>query len=211
MCIAAPCWSSLFPCEVYKWDCFSFSECTKRSLSRTVQNGSTCCPCADFVLHEDLFFQDNGFRGSVLFGFSFCEEQKWSSCLSVCLSVCFDAASGLVLLLQKEEQWLNRSAPSFAKWRSVCCQVNQLRGSALCLPACLFCRLIFKRSGWRALHLPAWRFSWEREGGNTAVYVTPNSVFPCSPEYVGKQHCGCTHTGPWVYICMSSVENDFSW
>lgn len=132
-------------------------------------------------------------------------------CLSVCLSVGFDAASGLVLLLQKEEQWLNRSAPSFAKWCSVCCQVNQLRGSALCLPACLFCRLIFKRSGWQALHLPAWRFSWEWEGGNTAVYVTPNSVFPCFPEYAGKQHCGCTHTGPWVYICMSSVENDFSW
>lgn len=31
-------------------------------------------------------FQDNGFGGLVLFGFSFCEEEKWSSCLSVCLS-----------------------------------------------------------------------------------------------------------------------------
>lgn len=79
-------------------------------------------------------FQDNGLGGLVLFGFSFCEEKKKMVILSVCLLVCFDAASGPALLLQKGEQSLNRSAPSLAEQCSVCCQVNQLE---VLLSACL--------------------------------------------------------------------------
>lgn len=158
-------------------------------------------------------FQDNGLGGLVLFGFSFCEEKKKMVILSVCLFVCFDAASGPALLLQKGEQSLNRSAPSLAERCSVCCQVNQLEVLlSACLPACLFCRLIFKHSGWWALRSPAGCLSWEWEGGNTAVCVTPNSVFALFPwirreaalrTYSHWSLCGFTYACPqWKVILV---------